>query len=73
MGKNGCLVCACTGNGQGLNWEIRRFDWDLFCKERTYYYNRTRAFTNEIADESDEHNVLSFKNMKFCPVGIFGE
>ena len=37
--------------------EIRRFDWNLFCKERTYS-NHTQVLPNEIADESDERSVL---------------
>jgi len=37
--------------------EIQRFDWELFCKERTYS-NHTQALPNEIMDESDERSSL---------------
>ena len=37
--------------------EIQRFDWELFCKERTYS-NHTQTLPNEIMDESDERSSL---------------
>ena len=37
--------------------EIRRFDWELFCKERTFS-NHTQALPNEITDASDGHSLL---------------
>ena len=45
--------------------EIRRFDWNLFCKERTYS-NHTQVLPNEIADESDERSVLFQKYEVLC-------